>query len=143
MKVLLVGSGAREHALAWKLNRSEVVEKLMFWPGGPAMGSEGEVFPYDGKSWSELAQTAKDSGVDLVVVGPEQPLSEGFADACNKISLPVFRSRTNSSPTRIFQIILQRHHEKSGNSNCGIPHRNSLKNAAKLLKICLPVPEEL
>ena len=97
MKVLLVGSGAREHALAWKLNRSEQVSKLFFWPGAPAMGSCGQKLPYEGSSWGALAACAKQEGIDFVVVGPEQPLAEGFADQCQELGLPVFGPKQNAA----------------------------------------------
>ncbi len=90
MKVLLVGSGAREHALAWKLSRSQCVSKLYFWPGAPAMGDLGEVLAVNDSSWGNLAQKAKDTNIDFVVVGPEQPLAEGFADECHIRAIPVF-----------------------------------------------------
>ena len=90
MKVLLVGSGAREHALAWKLSHSKLVSDLFYWPGAPAMKACGQKFPSKGDSWQDLTDSAKAEGVDFVVVGPEQPLAEGFADLCQKAGIPVF-----------------------------------------------------
>ena len=90
MKVLLVGSGAREHALAWKLKESEVVSELLIWPGSVAMESLGEVFAPEEMTWAELANKAKQEDVDFVVVGPEKPLAEGFSDRCWELNLPIF-----------------------------------------------------
>lgn len=90
MKVLLVGSGAREHALAWKLNRSSSVGELYLWPEAPALEGLGTPIDGEGLSWAELAQKAKDKQIDYVVVGPEQPLAEGLADQLEALSIPVF-----------------------------------------------------
>ncbi|MBQ46765.1 MAG: phosphoribosylamine--glycine ligase [Zetaproteobacteria bacterium] len=91
MRVLLVGSGGREHALAWKLSRSEVVDDLLFWPGGVSMSHCGEKLPLaSDSSWSELVKESISRKVDYIVVGPEQPLAEGLADLCKEAGLPVF-----------------------------------------------------
>lgn len=91
MKVLLVGSGGREHALAWKLSRSKVVDQLLCWPANPAIRLLAEVPRLDGDpGWPGLVDYAVDHGVDFMVVGPEQPLADGLADLCADKGLPVF-----------------------------------------------------
>ncbi len=91
MKVLLVGSGAREHALAWKLRQSQLVKTLLIWPGSPTMDALGDRLAMDLDSGLvDVARFAKNQGVDFVVVGPEQPLADGFADACADLKLPCF-----------------------------------------------------
>ncbi len=90
MKVLLVGSGAREHALAWKFKRSDLVDQVLVWPGSAALEAIAERFDGPDTGWHGLAKSAKAQEVDLVVVGPEQPLAEGLADACLSLDLPVW-----------------------------------------------------
>lgn len=91
MKVLLVGSGGREHALAWKLSHSDFVDELLVWPGNPAILHAARLLDLaPTASLDELVERAKGEKVDFVVVGPEQPLAEGLADLCQKNQLPVF-----------------------------------------------------
>ncbi len=91
MKVLLVGSGAREHALAWKLRQSPLVQELVLWPGSPAMSKLGSRLDLGLEAnLSDVARLAKNQGVSMVVVGPEQPLADGFADTCRELKLPCF-----------------------------------------------------
>ncbi len=91
MRVLLVGSGGREHALGWKLARSSRVTELISIPGNPGLAQLGPVV--EGISTSDvgaIAAMARVQGVDLVVVGPEGPLAAGVADALTRLGIPVF-----------------------------------------------------
>jgi len=91
LKVLLVGKGGREHAIAWKISNSPNLTKIFLWPGNPAMSSLGSPVGIDkDSSHSDLAIWAKKAGVDLVVSGPEAPLSEGLADEMLAQGIPVF-----------------------------------------------------
>lgn len=91
MKVLLIGSGAREHALAWKLRQSKLVDTLLIWPGSAAMDALGERLPIGlDAGMADVARLARNSDVDMVVVGPEQSLADGIADACADLKLPCF-----------------------------------------------------
>lgn len=91
MKILLIGSGAREHALAWKLKQSDLTQELWLWPGSPVMNALGRRLDIASDArWEDLARYAKNQDIDFVVVGPEQPLEDGFADACGLVSLPCF-----------------------------------------------------
>jgi phosphoribosylamine--glycine ligase len=90
MKLLVVGSGGREHALVWKLRQSELVQEIYSAPGngGTAlMGKNVEIGP---TAASELADFAMEKGVDLTVVGPEIPLVEGIVDEFEKRGLRCF-----------------------------------------------------
>jgi phosphoribosylamine---glycine ligase len=90
VKVLVVGSGGREHALAWKLAQSPVVEELHAAPGNPGIAKLGQCHPIraeDGESLLELARTL---GTDLVVIGPEVPLVAGVADQLRRRGVTVF-----------------------------------------------------
>ena len=80
MKILVIGSGGREHALVWKLAQSASVEKMWCAPGNGGIASDAECVPLDLKDVGAAADLAKRLGVDLTVVGPEMPLTLGIAD---------------------------------------------------------------
>ena len=91
MRVLLVGSGGREHALGWKLASSPRVDDLISLPGNPGLSRLGAVV--DGISVTDvgaIAAMARVQSVDLVVVGPEAPLAAGVVDAMATLGIPVF-----------------------------------------------------
>ncbi len=90
MKVLVVGSGGREHALVWKLAQSPLVKKVFCAPGNAGIAKEAECLPVKATDISGLVSLAKRRRIDLTVVGPEQPLSEGIVDAFRKAGLPIF-----------------------------------------------------
>ena len=90
MKVLVIGGGGREHALAWKLSRSPQVTKLYIAPGNPGTGSVGENVLIPAENIAELKEFAISEGIDLTVVGPELPLTLGIADEFASAGLKVF-----------------------------------------------------
>ena len=80
MKILLLGSGGREHALAWKIAQSEKVEKLYIAPGNAGTSACGENVAIKADDFDALKAFAADKGIDMVVVGPEDPLVKGIYD---------------------------------------------------------------
>lgn len=80
MKLLLLGSGGREHALAWKIAQSPKIEKLFIAPGNAGMSSVGENVAIKVNDFEAIRQFVIDRQVDMVVVGPEVPLVEGISD---------------------------------------------------------------
>ena len=90
MKVCVIGSGGREHALAWRLSISPSVTKVYAIPGSAAMSDCAELVGIDWQQSDHLISFLKDNQVDLVVVGPEAPLVAGLADVLNKTGIPVF-----------------------------------------------------
>jgi phosphoribosylamine--glycine ligase len=90
VKVLLVGSGGREHALAWKLAQSPELTELHCAPGNPGIARHGHCHPVRGEDAEGLLGLARELAVDLVVVGPEAPLVEGVGDALRKSGVAVF-----------------------------------------------------
>ena len=80
MKILLLGSGGREHALAWKIAQSPRVEKLYIAPGNGGTGAVGENVALNISDFDDVAAFVINYEVDMVVVGPEAPLVEGIAD---------------------------------------------------------------
>lgn len=83
MNILLIGSGGREHALAWKIKQSRLVKQLFCAPGNPGTASLGINLPVAADDFSALKAQVIQHSVDLVVVGPEDPLVKGIADFFN------------------------------------------------------------
>ena len=90
MNVLLVGSGGREHALAWRLARSPSVDALHAAPGNPGIARLGTCHPVRAEDAEGLLTLARGLGADLVVVGPEAPLVAGVGDTLRRAGLAVF-----------------------------------------------------
>ncbi|HJL17682.1 MAG TPA: phosphoribosylamine--glycine ligase [Sandaracinaceae bacterium LLY-WYZ-13_1] len=90
MDVLVVGSGAREHALGWKLASSPGVAKVLFASGNAGTSRVGENLAVKPTDVDGIVATARDRGVGLVVVGPEAPLAAGLVDALQEASIPAF-----------------------------------------------------
>ncbi len=92
MKVLVIGSGGREHAIAWKLAGESSVEKVFVAPGNGGTAAENKCVNVDIKynDIPALLDFAKNNRIDLTVVGPEEPLSKGIADEFEKAGLAVF-----------------------------------------------------
>ncbi len=90
MKVLLIGSGGREHALAWKLAQSPLLTKLFVAPGNPGIAEHGELISLDVDDHAAVVKHCRDAGIDLVVVGPEAPLVAGLADRLREQGIAVF-----------------------------------------------------
>ena len=90
MRVLLLGSGGREHALAWKLARSPKLSALLCAPGNPGTARFGTNVPVKAEAAAQIAQLAHREKVDLVVVGPEAPLVAGVADLLQVEGIPCF-----------------------------------------------------
>ena len=90
MRVLVIGSGAREHALVWKLAQSRQVTQIYAAPGNPGMAEQAECVPLGVMQIAELADFAGRNAIDLTVVGPEVPLVAGIADFFRQRGLPVF-----------------------------------------------------
>ena len=90
MKVLLIGSGGREHALAWKIAQSPLLTKFYAAPGNPGIAEHCELVSLDIDDHSAVVTFAQDKQIDLVVVGPEAPLVAGMADALRSAGIAVF-----------------------------------------------------
>src|SRR5215217_728532 len=90
MKALVVGSGGREHALAWKIAQSPELEALHCAPGNPGMATLGDCHPVRAEDGEGLLGLARELELDLVVVGPEAPLVAGLADHLRRAGIAVF-----------------------------------------------------
>ena len=90
MKILVVGSGGREHVLVWKLSQSPLVEKVYCAPGNAGTAQDAENLNIPADDIMRLAKFAKDNQIDLTVVGPEAPLVAGIVDEFRRQNLNVF-----------------------------------------------------
>ena len=90
MRVLIVGSGGREHALAWKLSQSPLLEELHAAPGNPGIAALGQCHPVHADDGEGLLGLAHALEVDLAVIGPEAPLVAGVADELRHAGIPAF-----------------------------------------------------
>src|SRR6476659_7114633 len=90
MNVLIVGSGGREHALAWKLAQSPLLGRLLIAPGNPGTAQVGHNVPVSVDSHALLLDIARRERADLVVIGPEAPLADGLTDLLSGAGIPVF-----------------------------------------------------
>ena len=118
MKVLVVGSGGREHALAWKLSRSSKVTKLYCAPGNGGTRLVAENVPIPDSDIERLSDFALQTGIDLTVVGPEIPLSLGLVDEFEKRGLRVFgpsRKAAELEASKVFaKQFMERHKIPTG-----------------------------
>jgi phosphoribosylamine--glycine ligase len=90
VKVLVVGAGGREHALAWKLAQSPLLEELHAAPGNPGIAARGFCHPVRAEDAEAVLGLCRQLGIDLVVVGPEAPLVAGLADMLRHAGVSVF-----------------------------------------------------
>src|SRR5437588_3434688 len=90
MKVMIVGGGGREHALAWKLRRDDPSIELIAAPGNPGIASLGRCVPIGVDKLKDLVNRADGEQIDLTIVGPESPLEAGLVNLFETHGLPVF-----------------------------------------------------
>ncbi|HEY3316349.1 MAG TPA: phosphoribosylamine--glycine ligase [Bacillota bacterium] len=90
MRVLVIGSGGREHALVWKIRQSPLVDEVFVIPGNPGMEGLARRLPGDPRDVGALVRLAEDRRIDLTVVGPEDPLAAGLVDAFTARGLAAF-----------------------------------------------------
>jgi len=90
LRVLVIGNGAREHTLVWKISQSPQVEKIFAAPGNAGTASIAQNLRVSSTDIPALIKAAEDNKIDLVVVGPEAPLTKGIVDALQKIGIPAF-----------------------------------------------------
>ncbi|MFD2611498.1 phosphoribosylamine--glycine ligase [Paenibacillus gansuensis] len=97
MRVLVIGRGGREHTLVWALQKSEKVGQIYCAPGNAGIAELAECVPIQENQFEQLSQFALDYAIDLVVVGPDDPLSEGIVDHFEERNIPVFGPRANAA----------------------------------------------
>lgn len=97
MRILVVGRGGREHAIVWALRKSEKVKHIVCAPGNAGIAQLAECVDIVESKFEELAQYALDHAIDLVVIGPDDPLAEGIVDVFEEKQIPVFGPRKNAA----------------------------------------------
>jgi phosphoribosylamine--glycine ligase len=111
VKLLIVGSGGREHALAWKLKQSPGVDRIFCAPGNAGTANLGENVALKAGDLGELARFAKENRIDLTVVGPDDPLAAGIVDLFHEQGLRIFgptKSAARLESSKIFAKELMR-----------------------------------
>lgn len=97
MNILLIGSGGREHALAWRLSQSPSCEKLFASPGNPGIAECAECVALNVTDHAAVVAFCKEQGVGFVVVGPEAPLVDGLGDSLRSAGIKVFGPNANAA----------------------------------------------
>ena len=97
MKILVIGSGGREHALVWKLSQSSRVKRLFCAPGNAGISQHATCVPIKADDLSGLQRFAEEERIDLTVVGPEAPLALGIADVFRRNKLKIFGPTKNAA----------------------------------------------
>jgi phosphoribosylamine--glycine ligase len=133
MKILVVGNGAREDALSWRLAKSPSCEAIFAAPGNAGTASRGEnwdIAPTDGKA---LAERALAEGIDLVVVGPEVAIAAGVCDKLKDAGLRVFGPSRSSGRLESSKVFAKRFMERHGVPTAKFVVVHSLETARKAL----------
>ena len=105
MNILVIGGGAREHSLVWKLSQSPKATKLYVAPGNAGTGLIAENLNVQATDLQSLAQVAREKNIDLAVVGPEVPLAAGIVDLFQSCDIPIFgpdKEATKIESSKIF-----------------------------------------
>lgn len=114
MQVLVVGSGGREHAIAWKLLQSPKVDTVWCYPGNAGMAQAARIPSLDGSDSNALAEFAEKQGIDLTVVGPEGYLAEGIVDVFRARGLRIFGPTRAAAQIESSKVFAKRLMEKYG-----------------------------
>jgi len=140
MKILVIGSGGREHALVWKIAQSKRVQKIFCAPGNAGIAELATCVPIGAVEIEKLIQFAKNEAIDLTVVGPEAPLSMGIVDIFQKKGLKIFGATRKAA-----EIEYSKSFAKSLMNQYGIPTAESKaftrhdKAAAHIRKAAFPL----
>ncbi|WP_293445006.1 phosphoribosylamine--glycine ligase [Persephonella sp.] len=114
MKVLVVGNGGREHALAWKIKQSPLLTKLYAARGNAGIWQIAEKVDISPTDVEKLVDFARKEKIDLTVVGPEQPLSEGIVDAFEQAGLRIFGHKKNAAILEASKVFAKNFMKKYG-----------------------------
>ncbi|CAM4423649.1 phosphoribosylamine--glycine ligase [Paenibacillus endophyticus] len=97
MRILVVGGGGREHAIVWALKKSEKVKEVFCAPGNAGIAQLAEIVPIAVNEFDKLIRFAKDAAIDLVFVGPDDPLADGIVDAFEAAGIVAYGPRKNAA----------------------------------------------
>jgi phosphoribosylamine---glycine ligase len=141
MKILVTGSGGREHALVWKLSTSPRVTGLYCAPGNPGIAKLATLVPLKVNDSAGLAEFVRREQIDLTVVGPEQPLAEGIVDFFQEHGLTVFGPTRRAAELEWSKSFAKEFMERQGipTASCTIFRAGEEKAAREFLRSC-PLP---
>src|SRR4030042_3636268 len=97
MRILVIGSGGREHALVWKISQSKLVDKIFCAPGNGGISQLAECIDIKSENIDKLLDFARKENINLTIVGPEVPLSLGIVDEFSKYKLKIFGPNKNAA----------------------------------------------
>lgn len=139
MNILLVGSGGREHALAWKIAKSPLCRRLVVAPGNPGMAKLGEIrADVKADDAEALAVLAREIKADLVVVGPEMALEAGLADRLDSVGIPCFGPTARAARLETSKAFAKEFLERHDIPTAGYGVYETLKDAREALKVFRP-----
>ncbi|WP_297423472.1 phosphoribosylamine--glycine ligase [Clostridium sp.] len=139
MKLLLIGSGGREHALAWKLAKSEKVEKIFVAPGNGGTAIENKCENINITDFDELVEFAQKEIIDLTIVGPEDPLTKGIVNKFKKEGLKIFGPAENGAMLEGSKSFSKEFMKKYGVKTAEYETFTNVDKALKYLETC-PYP---
>lgn len=134
MKILIIGSGGREHSLAWKISQSSRLEKLYCAPGNAGTMSIAENVPLGASDIQGLADFASNEKIDLTVVGPELPLILGIVDKFEKKGLKIFGPNKNAAELEGSKVFAKQFMERHKIPTAKFKVAESLEQAMEILK---------
>ncbi len=140
MKILVIGSGGREHALVWKLSQSPIVEKVYCAPGNAGTAIDAENVNIPPEDVSRLIRFARDNKIDLTVVGPEAPLVAGIADDFRKQDLVVFGPSAAAARLEGSKVFTKKLLRKASIPTAGFAVYNRMAEAMQYLDECEEQP---
>jgi phosphoribosylamine---glycine ligase len=114
MKILVIGSGGREHAIVWKLRQSAAAEKIWCAPGNGGISQDVECIPLDVKDLKAAVEIASELGADLTIVGPEVPLALGIADEFAKRGLALLGPSQKAAQLETSKVFAKKFMERFG-----------------------------
>ena len=139
MKLLLIGSGGREHALAWKLAKSKKVEKIFVAPGNGGTAIENKCENVNITDIDELVKFAQKEIIDLTIVGPEDPLTKGIVNEFKKEGLKIFGPAENGAQLEGSKSFSKEFMKKYGVKTAEYEKFTNVDKALKYLEVC-PYP---
>src|SRR5580692_2154348 len=141
MKILIIGGGGREHAIAWKLRQSASVEKIWCAPGNGGISRDAECVPLDVGDVEAAADLAVQLGADLTIVGPELPLVQGIADEFKRRGLAILGPPKMAAQLEGSKIFSKQFMMRNGIPTAGVygTFASAREACAKLASVSWPV----
>jgi phosphoribosylamine---glycine ligase len=136
MRVMIIGSGGREHAMAWKLAQSDKVKEIYCVPGNGGTALEAKCSNVQLASMEEMISFAKENSIDLTVVGPEEPLTKGIVDRFKAANLKIFGPSMQGAALEGSKIIAKDFMKKYGVKTAEYESFDNIQKALSYIKTC-------